>query len=374
MKVRSIFFFLFILSFQLNAEQPQLLSIHLLPVSPVPMETNLTKDSSLLNDRPPSGTIITTVFRPETNDDDYRQRIPVNRLRNSPSMKMKLFIRRYKDLIVLVLKSIGPDLKSFKWWQICILILFATFSVVFSVLDFNSFLPKSNVPSLLKWTNLASDNVALWRRILLCLSGVSAFTNVLNVVLVIRGKISCYFWGILGAILYGTFAFAFSYVGDAQLYILFFLPMQFVGVYIWSRELDNQSTTRVKSLTWIGWIIVVVLSVGLGASFFYEIPAFSRLLTSEYAFDDKLAPHILDACTNSLSVIGQFLLIFCYWEQYIFWLTVNILGIIMYSGVLDTGFDINTLLVWIMFAINSIVGCYTWFRRSRQTNASNGKV
>lgn len=206
------------------------------------------------------------------------------------------------------------------------------FCCCFSFEDFNSFLPKSNVPSLLKWTNLASANVLLWRRILLCLSGVSAVTNVLNVVLVIRGKFSCYFWGVLGAILYGTFAFAFSYVGDAQLYILFFLPMQFIGVYIWSRELDNQSTTRVKSLTWIGWIIVLVLSVGLGALFFYEIPACSRAFTGEYAFNDKLAPHILDASTNSLSVIGQFLLIFCYWEQYIFWLTVNILGIIMYSG------------------------------------------
>lgn len=134
MKVWFVFFFALILFFQLNAEQPQLLSIHLPPVSSVPMETNLTKDSSLLNDRSASGTIITTVFRPETNDDDFRQRISANRLRNSPSTKMKLFIRRYKDLIVLVCKSIGPDLKSFKWWQICILILFATFSLVFSVL------------------------------------------------------------------------------------------------------------------------------------------------------------------------------------------------------------------------------------------------
>ena len=65
--------------------------------------------------------------------------------------------------------------------------------------------------------------------------------------------------------------------------------MQFLGVYIWSKELDNQSTTRVKSLPLIGWIIVIVLSAGLTALFFYEIPAFSRLLTSEYAFDTKLA-------------------------------------------------------------------------------------
>jgi nicotinamide mononucleotide transporter len=108
--------------------------------------------------------------------------------------------------------------------------------------------------------------------------------------------------------------------------------MQFIGIYIWSKELDNQSTTRVKSLKLIGWILVIILCLGLGVLFYYEIPAFSKLLTSQYGFQSMLIPHILDASTNALSVVGQFLLILCYWEQYILWLLVNIMGIIMYSG------------------------------------------
>lgn len=172
----------------------------------------------------------------------------------------------------------------------------------------------------------------MWRRILLCFSGISAFTNVLNVVLVIRGKLSAYFWGIIGAILYGIYAFAYGYVGDAQLYVLFFLPMQFVGIYIWSSQLDSQATTRVKSLNLFGWILVVILSVGLGFLFYFEIPAFSKLLTSQYFFEENFVPHLFDAITNTISVLAQFLLIFCFWEQYILWVAVNIIGIIMYSG------------------------------------------
>lgn len=161
---------------------------------------------------------------------------------------------------------------------------------------------------------------------------MAAFTNVLNVVLVIKGKISAYFWGIIGSILYGSFAFAYGYVGDAQLYVLFFLPMQFVGIYTWSNALDQESTTRIRSLTLLRWIIAVVLIVGLGFLFFYEIPAFARALTGMYAFESDIAPHILDASTNAISFVGQFLLIFCYWEQYICWLFANIIGIVMYSG------------------------------------------
>ena len=56
------------------------------------------------------------------------------RTRTSRSRKIGLFCERYKKLLILVFKSIGPDLKSFKWWQIVILSLFATFNVIFSVL------------------------------------------------------------------------------------------------------------------------------------------------------------------------------------------------------------------------------------------------
>ncbi len=197
--------------------------------------------------------------------------------------------------------------------------------------DFNSFFPgKGQHRSLLKWKNDLNDGAPLWRRILLCLSGISSITTVLNVVLVIHGKISSYFWGITGAILYG--AYAFGYVGDAQLFLFFFLPSQFFGIYIWSKQLDNQATTRVKSLKFRGWCYILLLSFVLIILFYYEIPIFSKYLTSAYLFENRFVPHILDAITNGLSVIGEFLLIACYWEQYIIWTFVNIMLIIMYSG------------------------------------------
>lgn len=217
--------------------------------------------------------------------------------------------------------------------------------------------------SLFRWTNDVNNGLPLWRRLLLCLSGLSAFTNVLNVVLVIHGKMSSYFWGILGAILYGSYAFAYGYVGDAQLSLFFYLPMQFVGIFIWSKSLDEKSTTRVKSLTFTGWFLTICLSVILIVLFFYEIPFFSIYFTSKYVFEGDFYPHLLDAMTNGLSVLGQILLILRYWEQYIIWTSVNLMLIVMYSGLLKTSIDINQLLVWIMFTGNSTIGMYTWYNR-----------
>ncbi|CAF0850271.1 unnamed protein product [Rotaria sp. Silwood1] len=275
-----------------------------------------------------------------------------------------LFIKRYIQQLKLVFQSIIPDLKDLKYWQIIIFTLFAAFNVVFSILDFNSFFPHERTRSLLKWMNDLNDGVPLWRRILLCFSGISAFTTIVYVVLVINGRISSFFWGITGAILYGIYAFAYGYVGDAQLFVFFFLPMQFVGIYLWSKELDNKSTTRVKSLKFCGWIVVGLLSIFLAFLFYYEIPIFSKYLTkTPYLFESKYIPHLFDAITNGLNVIGQILLIACYWEQYIIWIFVNLMSIIMYSGCLGTTLDINQLLVWIMLTVSSSCGLYTWYHR-----------
>jgi hypothetical protein len=53
--------------------------------------------------------------------------------------KLYLFIKRYLKQLKHVFQSIIPDLKSFKYWQILVLILYATFSVVFSILVKNNY-------------------------------------------------------------------------------------------------------------------------------------------------------------------------------------------------------------------------------------------
>ncbi|CAF3738630.1 unnamed protein product [Rotaria socialis] len=348
-----------------DKEQKQPLSVSLPPISMVTMNATSLELTDKIDPNSAMKKKLAESASTINIDSSENNSILAEYTKHSRSYKIKRFIENYLNLLKLVFQSIIPDLISFKWWQVLLLALYATFSVVFSVLDFNSFLPYKNKSSILKWRNDLKDNVSLWRRILLCLSGVAAFVNVLYVVLVIRGKFSSYFWGVIGAIIYGAFSFAYGYVGDAQLYALFFLPMQFIGIYMWSKELDNQSTTRVKSLKWFGWIVVILLSIGLGVVFFYEIPAFSKLLTSQYFFESSRLPHILDASTNAISVVAQFLLILCYWEQYILWLITNIMAIIMYSGLIRTDLDINLLVVWNMISINSIVGLCTWFKRWR---------
>ena len=55
------------------------------------------------------------------------------------STKLYVFIKHYIKQVKLVFQSILPDLKSFKTWQLFILIIFTIFNLTFSILV-NSFL------------------------------------------------------------------------------------------------------------------------------------------------------------------------------------------------------------------------------------------
>ena len=53
------------------------------------------------------------------------------------SSKFYLLSKQYLQQLKLVFRSIIPDLQSFKYWHIIILVFFAIFNVIFSILVSN---------------------------------------------------------------------------------------------------------------------------------------------------------------------------------------------------------------------------------------------
>ncbi|KAI9762070.1 MAG: hypothetical protein M1840_001479 [Geoglossum simile] len=267
-----------------------------------------------------------------------------------------------------LLSSIIPDLISFPPLLRAFAFVFGVFLIIFSIIDFNVLLLspiERSSHSLLKWTNDTRAGIALWRRILMTLSGVAAFSGALCVVLVARGRFSNYVWGIINCVTYGAFAMAYGYAGDAQLNIIFFLPLQFLGIYMWKGNLDQDRVARSRSLGWLGRCGALLVSLLIAVSFYYEIPEFAKALTGAYYFAGMPVPRRLDAATNALSICAQILLLYRFWEQWLFWISVDVLQILMYSGAVGVPLNINVLLMFVLFLCNAFYGCYSWFQRSR---------
>ncbi|KAL7752821.1 hypothetical protein RI367_001824 [Sorochytrium milnesiophthora] len=276
---------------------------------------------------------------------------------------------------ILLLQSVPRDLATFTPLQRVAVLAFGAISVIFSIVDVNALADPSR--SILRWKNDEAAGMELWRRIIMTASGVVSFAGVLGVVLATHGKYSTFFFGIISVSVFGVYALAYGYAGDAQLNLLFLLPMQFFGIYSWFDSMDSAHRARVASLSVQGWAAVVGGVAALTVLVYYEIPVFARLLTGGYVFEHAPVPRRLDALANSLSVIAQVLMTRMYWEQWLFWIASNVVQMAMFSGVVaGAGVDFNVLTMWTLFLINACCGLYVWLKRSRRQSeyaqASNG--
>lgn len=183
---------------------------------------------------------------------------------------------------------------------------------------------------------------------------VSSTTGVLCVVAANRGKMSTYYFGIVQASTYAYIAWQYGLFGEAMLNGLFYLPMQFIGIYFWSKARTEKSVigedVKVKRLNKKQIInlslIAIVSSIG-----------YAFLL--DYIGGQQVR---LDSVAVVLSVIAQFLMLKRYVEQWVVWITVNVLTITLWIIVLvqQGGNDWNMVLMWIAFLFNSIIGYRNW--------------
>lgn len=187
---------------------------------------------------------------------------------------------------------------------------------------------------------------------------VASISGMICVVLVAKGKISNYWFGIVNCTFYAYVAYGWQLYGEVMLNLMYFLPMQFVGLYYWSRK-DNVQTNggiRVKFLSNIsrfGVALTCMLAIGGYAIFL-----------------DKIEGRIplIDSTSTVLSVVAMVLMARLYMEQWILWIIIDVVSIAMWVIVVfrDGSNDIGLLIMWSAFLVNALYGFYNWCKMYRE--------
>lgn len=183
---------------------------------------------------------------------------------------------------------------------------------------------------------------------------ITSITGMLCVVLVAKGKVSNFYFGMIQTGTYAFISYGYGLYGEVMLNGLFYFPLQFVGIYLWNR---NRTTTTIKgedieisTLSKKGWFVTL-------ASFVVIFILYAFLLK-------KIGGNVvwIDSATTTLSVIAQLLMLKRYTEQWLFWIAVNVFSIILWvkALLLQGGNDVSMLVMWSAFLINSIYGYYNW--------------
>ncbi|MDP3397718.1 MAG: nicotinamide riboside transporter PnuC [Bacteroidales bacterium] len=186
---------------------------------------------------------------------------------------------------------------------------------------------------------------------------LAGVTGVICVVLVARGNILNYIFGVVNVSLYAFISYKAGLYGDAALNALYYFPMQFIGWYSWVRRREEAESVTVVARRMVARerVYLALTSILLTAIVAWIL----------YLFNDPQP--VKDSATSVLSVIAMFLMVRRFMEQWTLWVAVNIISIVMWSIALLKGESHSALMVimWIFYLANSINGWITWVRLSK---------
>lgn len=184
---------------------------------------------------------------------------------------------------------------------------------------------------------------------------ISATTGVACVVCTGKGKLSAYIFGIINTLLYAILAYKAKFYGEVMLNIIYYFPMQFYGIYVWSKhmntethEVEKKEMKRNRKI--ILWLCVIVATLVYG----YFLKKLGGTL-----------PYV-DALSTVASVVAMIVSIKMYAEQWTLWIVVDVVSVLMWAITFAKGNEsIATLLMWIVYLVNAVVMYVKWVKEAK---------
>jgi nicotinamide mononucleotide transporter len=187
------------------------------------------------------------------------------------------------------------------------------------------------------------------------LSFLTFLTGMLCVVFAAKGMIFTYYTGLINSLLYSYIAYSNGLFGEVYLNLFFYLPMNIVGIVLWRNKLKDM-IVAMRKLSLFQTLCIVT---GALVSIFF----LGYLLALNPA---QNTPYI-DASTNVLGVMATILMVMRYREQWLLYISLNVLTITMWIlRTVDKGNDGQMMIImWSAFLVNSVYGYYNWSKGTR---------
>lgn len=184
----------------------------------------------------------------------------------------------------------------------------------------------------------------------------AALTGVWCVILTGKGKLSSFWFGAINTVLYAIVAWRARYWGEVMLNILYYLPTNFIGLYNWSKHMNTETVEVEKKRLTLKGSIMAYSGVAVGTVIYGFI---LKSMGGTLPFVDSLS--------TVVSVFAQILCIKRCMEQWVLWVIVNIVTIVMwvYAFFAGTG-DLATILMWSIYLVNALIMLTKWVQETKK--------
>lgn len=179
---------------------------------------------------------------------------------------------------------------------------------------------------------------------------ISSVAGVMYSICAGKGKLCAYFFGVINCVLYALIAFKATFYGETMLNIIYYLPMQFVGFYVWQKNMNPQThevkKNHLSSKNRIFLLVAIAVSTVLYGFLLQRL-------------GDKMP--FVDSFTTVSSVFAMIITVKMCSEQWWIWFAVNLLSVFMWWKDFSGGSDnIATLLMWIIYLFTSVFMLIKW--------------
>ena len=224
-------------------------------------------------------------------------------------------------------KKIKNIFKSFTYFEWAMIIAVIGFTTYFSIID--------------------TKNTIMY----LLVDAIAAISGILCVVLCAKGKKTQYIWGLINVIGYVVIAWINKYYGEVMLNILYYLPSQFIGYYLWNKHINKENDKVEGNKLNITKSILLVLVCAIGIFLYKELL-------------DILGGNgtLLDSASTTISVFANLLMMLRYREQWLLWIIIDVITVVMWLMAKD--FVMVTM--WSVYLVNAFYGYYNWSKISKE--------
>ena len=179
---------------------------------------------------------------------------------------------------------------------------------------------------------------------------ISATTGAACVVCTGKGKLSAYIFGTVNVVLYAIIAFQAKYYGEVMLNALYYFPMEFYGFYVWNKHMNAEThEVEKKRMNARGRMILLLAAAAGTAGYGFVLKAMGGALP------------FVDSLSTVASVAAMIISVKMYMEQWIIWIVVDVVTVVMWAAAFARGNEsAATLLMWIVYLGNAVIMYFKW--------------
>ena len=145
---------------------------------------------------------------------------------------------------------------------------------------------------------------------------------------------------------------------------LYYVPMQFVGFYVWTKNINPQTQEVIKRRMKCSQRLLLILSICTATVVYGYV---LKYLGDSMPF--------VDSFTTVSSVFAMIISVKMFAEQWWIWVAVNVFSVYMWAIDFASGSDnIATLLMWIIYLGNSLIMLIKWEKEANKKVVESNEI